>query len=85
MHSIVKESKNVVKFPVVPRCTQFTTLNDDKIKIEFRNYGTKTDFIATALIEAGVDTNDVWFGIALNHHREMVIKNNFFLFFSFSR
>ncbi|CAF1134723.1 unnamed protein product, partial [Brachionus calyciflorus] len=71
VHKLIKESKNVVKFPVAPRCPQFTTLNDDKIRIEFKNYGQKTDFTAIALIENGININNVWLGIGLNLNRKM--------------
>ncbi|CAF0906542.1 unnamed protein product [Brachionus calyciflorus] len=71
IHNLIKETKNFVLFPVVPRCQQFTTLDNDGIRIEFINYGEKTDFKVTAKIGNGVDPNNVWLGLGLNHLRIM--------------
>ncbi|CAF1082591.1 unnamed protein product, partial [Brachionus calyciflorus] len=70
VHQLIKESKNVVPFPVTPNCQDYTTLDNDKMSVKFKNYGSQTEFIATALIEK-VNINSAYIAVGLNLNRIM--------------
>ena len=72
-HVLVKETKNIVNFPVEPLIQDYTTLDNDNLKIEFINCGTITHFTVTAVIGNGVSIDNVWVGMGLNINRKMVI------------
>lgn len=71
---VVKETKNIVQFPIETLDQEYTTLNNDKLRVDFTNCGQITHFVVTAVIENGVSIDNVWVGMGLNTNRDMVSK-----------
>ncbi|CAF1019989.1 unnamed protein product [Brachionus calyciflorus] len=71
IHSLVKESKNIVSFPIRPVDEYFITLDNEKTNVTFKNCGSMTHFKVTALIENGVSIDNAWLGLGLNINNKM--------------
>ena len=78
----MKETQNTIPFPVTPKCQEYTTLDNDNLIVKFKNYGSQTEFIATGIIENGVDINSAYLAVGLNLNRKMV-SGIFFIFLKF--